>query len=111
MMLKLFYLEQRNILLVDNQKHKLLENEMRPLMTTLRNLQSITVEYIEDSILPVRVKLTRGNGSVATAGGKFLRTAIISLIALTSNERSPNAILEQMILIEDKIDPRILAVL
>jgi hypothetical protein len=80
-------------------------------MKALKNLTSITVSYKEDSILPARVTAYRKNGSIVQAGGKLLRTAVITLMSLLTNERVPKTILDQLMTIENKVDDRIFGVL
>jgi len=80
-------------------------------MRALRNLTSVSTKYVEGSPLPFRVVAVRRNGSVVEAGGKLLRTAVIALMALLTNERVPKTILDQLMTIEEKVDRRIFEVL
>jgi len=47
----------------------------------------IISKKVEDSLLPARVIAYRRNGSRLEAGGKFLRTATVSLYALITGDR------------------------
>lgn len=80
-------------------------------MRALKNLTRVQAYYVEDSILPARVVAYRKNGSKVEAGGKLLRTAVITLMALLTNERVPKTILDQLLTIDSKVDDRIFGVL
>jgi exosome complex RNA-binding protein Rrp42 (RNase PH superfamily) len=80
-------------------------------MRALKKLTSISIEYHEGTLLPIHVVATRRNGHVIEAGGKLLRTAVIALMALLTNERVPKTIFDQLLTIEDKVDDRIFGVL
>jgi len=80
-------------------------------MRALRNLSSVSSKYVEDSPLPFQVVAIRKDGSVIEAGGKLLRTAVIALMAMLTNERVPKTILNQLLTIEDRVDPKIFEVL
>lgn len=77
----------------------------------LRDLSKITVEYVEDPLLPARVTAYRKGGGVVEAGDRFLRLAVINLMFLLTNERVPKIICEQLLTIEERVDSRIFEVL
>jgi len=80
-------------------------------MKALKNLTRINAWQCVDSLLPHRVVAYRKNGSKVEAGGKLLRTAVITLMSLLTNERVPKTILDQLMTIENKVDDRIFGVL